>query len=320
MKPLVSIIVPLYNCERYIGKCINSLLRQSYGHIEIIVVNDGSTDGSDKILQQLVSRDARIRYICQSNHGVAHARNTALKMAIGEYILFVDADDYVDAEYVKGMVDCAERNHSDLVISGFTMEAENGRKIKVLSPDKYERFQNEVWAYRLSACCGRMYRKAFWDRYHLKFIQEQNARAEDVPIVLFANAMARNIAVISRAEYHYVQRTGSAMHNREKKVPFLFPYTAFKIMYEKVMESGPYNSRMFWDIGILKFLAQFEFVIYRNADRREKRRFHTYVYKLLGEDIVAMRHEWKKLKHNIGLPMLHKIAISLFVKQLVCKF
>ena len=173
MKPLVSIIVPLYNCERYIGKCINSLLEQSYNHTEIIVVNDGSTDSSDKIMQWLAIADDRIHYICQSNHGVAHARNTALHMMEGEYILFVDADDYLGSNYVEDMVGCAEQNHSDLVISGFTMEEASSGKRTVLMPENYVRFQNEVWAYRLSACCGRMYRKEFWDKYRLEFIQEK---------------------------------------------------------------------------------------------------------------------------------------------------
>ena len=313
MKPLVSVIVPLYNCEKYIGKCMTSLIEQSYEHIEIIVINDGSTDNSDEIMQQFVGQDSRVRYIFQTNHGVAHARNVALQMATGEYILFVDADDYVGVHYVRDMVDCAEQNHSDLVISGFTMEEENSGKKSVLLPERYMRFTNEIWAYRLSSCCGRMYRKEFWDKYHLEFIQEKDARAEDVPITLFANAMAKNIAIVSNAEYYYVQHMGSAMHGKGKKVLFLFPYVAFQKMYEMVMKITPYNSAAFFDMGILKFLAQFEFVIYRRAERAEKKRFKDYVVNLLKDDYIRIAENWKQIRRKCELPIVHKAAIDLFV-------
>ena len=313
MKPLVSVIVPLYNCEKYIRKCMTSLTEQSYKHIEIIVINDGSTDNSHTVMQQFVDRDSRVRYLSGANHGVAYARNMALQLVTGEYIIFVDADDYVGVHYVRDMVDCAEQNHSDLVISGYTMEEETGEKKSVLLPERYERFTNEVWAYRLSACWGRMYRKEFWDKYHLEFIQEKGARAEDVPITLFANVMAENIAIVSSAEYYYVQRMGSAMHGKGKKVIFLFPYAAFQEMYEKVMRMTPYNSAAFFDMGILKFLAQFEFVIYRRAERAEKRKFKDYVIRLLQDDYVRIAENWRQIRRKCRLPIVHKAAIDLFV-------
>lgn len=313
MNPLVSIIVPLYNCEKYIKKCMISLLKQSYEHIEIIVVNDGSTDGSNDIMQRFIHDYSRVKYISQPNHGVAHARNTALAIASGKYILFVDSDDYVGAQYIENMVNCAEENQSDLVISGFTMELENGRKKTALLPTYYERFQNETWAYRLSSCCGRLYLKEFWDKYHLEFMHEEEARAEDVPIALFANAMADNIAIVPNAEYYYVQRAGSAMHNKSKKVMFLFPYEAFRSMYKRVTENTLRNGKDFFDMGILKFLAQFEFVIYRKADHNEKRRFANYIVSLLRDDFSRMVKNWRRLRKKCGLPITHIAAIELFI-------
>ena len=313
MNPLASVIVPLYNCGEYIEKCMTSILKQSYRHIEAIVINDGSTDNSDQIMRHFAGQDPRIKYMFQSNHGVAHARNAALQAAAGNYILFVDADDYIGIHYIRDMIECAEKNGSDLVIAGFTMEDEGGKNRTVLLPQNYERFHNEVWAYRLSACCGRMYRRDFWDKYQIQFVQEEGARAEDIPITLFANAMAGNIAVVSSAEYYYVQHMSSAMHNREQKVPFLFPYTAFRMMYNKVAECKPYNSKPFFNMGILKFLAQFEFVIYRRASRAEKKRFRLYVQQLLQDDYAEMADSWKQIRRTCGLPLSHKAAIDLFV-------
>ena len=313
MKALVSVIVPMYNCEKYIGRCVRSLIEQTYKQIEILVVDDGSTDSSAETIKELQKSNNNLKYFYQENRGVGIARNKAIEEAVGKYLLFVDSDDYVSNNYIEDMVQSAEKNHSELVISGFTMEEENGGKKSVLSPDSYERFTNEGWAYRLSACGGRMYRKEFWDKYHLEFIQEKGARAEDVPITLFTNAMAENIAIVPSAEYYYVQHMDSAMHGKGKKVIFLFPYVAFQAMYETVMGMTPYNSKIFWDMGILKFLAQFEFVIYRRARCEEKRKFTSYVVRLLKDDYARMAESWRQIRGKCGLPLTHRVAIDLFV-------
>lgn len=315
MKPLISIIVPLYNCGQYIKKCINSILEQTYKNLQIVVINDGSSDDSDKIMQQFVEKNPQIQYIMQENQGVAKARNTALEIAKGKYILFVDADDYLDRSYIDNLVDCAEKLNAELVVSGYTMEYENRHKKVSVIPKEYRRMENEIWVYRLSATWGRLYSKDFLDKYHLVFIQEEGARAEDVPIALFANAMARNIGIIPTAEYHYVQHDGSAMNNKEKQVPFLFPYIAFKKMYKRVAKISPKNSKCFYDLGILKFLAQFEFVIYRYADKNEKERFTRYVYNILQDDFFIMIKEWKAMRKRVELPVRHKIAIQLFISK-----
>lgn len=313
MEPLVSVIVPLYNCGQYIKKCVKSILEQTYNNIQVIVVNDGSSDNSDEVMQQLAEENENILYIVQENQGVAQARNIALRKAKGKYILFVDADDYLDRSYISNLVDCAEKLNAELVVSGYTMEYEKGNKKVVIVPKEYYKIENEIWVYRISSTGGRLYSKEFWDKYNLEFIQEKGARAEDVPIALFANAMANNIGVIPNAGYNYLQHSGSAMNNKEKKVIFLFPYIAFKEMYEKVMEATPNNSKYFYDLGILKFLAQFEFVIYRYVDRNEKQKFRQYILTVLQDDLLLMIEEWKVMRKKVELPVWHKAAIQLFV-------
>lgn len=99
--PLVSIIVPVYNTEKYVSECLNSLIQQSYAHIEIIAVDDGSTDNSLKILNDISAKDRRLKVFSQRNQGVSAARNLALKKATGEYIMFVDADDWIDSSTIE---------------------------------------------------------------------------------------------------------------------------------------------------------------------------------------------------------------------------
>ena len=96
----VSVIVPVYNNEKYVETCIRSICQQTYQNLEILVINDGSTDGSRQILERMAEKDKRIRLTHQENAGVSAARNKGIELADGEYLTFVDGDDYVSADYI----------------------------------------------------------------------------------------------------------------------------------------------------------------------------------------------------------------------------
>ena len=101
--------------------------------------------------------------------------------------------------------------------------------------------------------------------------------------------------------------------NQKKKVIFLFPYQAFGEMYQRVKKQRHQNSKVYFDIGVVKFLAQFEFLVYRKADIEEKKRFRKYVQKLLREDWEDITSEWGKYRRSVRFPLIHKIAIELFL-------
>lgn len=101
MSELISIIIPVFNVRDYIGKCIESIIQQSYNNIEIIVINDGSTDGSGETCRQFADKDSRIVYVYQENQGLVGARKTGLLLAKGKYIVFADGDDYAEKDYVE---------------------------------------------------------------------------------------------------------------------------------------------------------------------------------------------------------------------------
>ena len=195
--PLVSVIVPAYNAEPYIDKCIRSLTAQTYGNIEIIAVNDGSMDKSGAILDELAQQDRRIRCLNQSNQGVCIARNNGIDMAKGEYLLFVDGDDFLDPDYVEALVTTAMANDSDLVIGGYTID--DNTKLVEHIPLTYEAGRDEMWAYRIMATMAHLYKRSFWDRNGFRFTTEPKVRAEDTPICLMANYVGKNIPT-SRSE------------------------------------------------------------------------------------------------------------------------
>ena len=127
---MISIIVPIYNVEKYLRKCIDSIIGQTYKDIQIILVNDGSPDGCPQICDEYAEKDSRIIVIHQVNSGVSVARNAGLKVATGEYIGFVDADDFVALDMYENMVKVLERDDTDLVICGYDYVDEHGNVLR----------------------------------------------------------------------------------------------------------------------------------------------------------------------------------------------
>lgn len=121
MMPLISVIIPVYNVEKYLCKCIDSTLAQTYTNIEIMLIDDGSTDNSGKICDEYVLKDARIKVIHQPNAGVSAARNAGLDLAKGEYVCFVDADDTVKEEYIYSLFSPIGNKRCDIAMCGYSI-------------------------------------------------------------------------------------------------------------------------------------------------------------------------------------------------------
>lgn len=315
MEKLVSIIVPVYNLgQEGLERCLKSIINQTYNQIEIFVVNDGSSDNSQEIIDKIACQDGRICKLIQKNQGVAAARNYALSHARGDYYLFIDGDDYISDDYVEDMVMCAEKNSSELVICGYTkVDFEKNNKKEII-PQYYTQYLHEEWVYRICAVWSRLYSSEFWIKNHLHFVTEEGARAEDVSIALYSNVMAKNISVLKKAGYYYVQRENSAMHQK-RKVRFLFPYQAFEKMFYTVNQNNETNSKPFFYIGVLKFFAQFQYDIYKNAGVKEKRKFREYVCRLLKENFSEIIMTWYGNMGHLDFPFRYKMAISLFCIQ-----
>ncbi len=129
MDELVSIIVPVYNVEKYLSDCINSIINQTYKNIEIILIDDGSNDTSPNICDQYEKKDNRIRVIHKQNEGVSIARNVGLKNAIGDWIAFVDSDDWLELNYLEELVAVAKKNNADVVLCGYNRIIQSKKEI-----------------------------------------------------------------------------------------------------------------------------------------------------------------------------------------------
>ena len=255
MTEKVSIIIPVYNNERFIGKCMETVIQQSYSDIEIIVINDGSTDKSGKIVEEFAQKDSRVRLINQENKGVSAARNRGIVEATGEYITFVDGDDYIAREYIYNLVRCATDNHAQMVISGVTMVDTEQKVLKEIIPGNYVRYEHEEWTFRLTVTAAHLYKRSLWDKYKISFFE--GVRGEDIPIALFFAGVCERICTIPRAEYYYVQHAQSAMHNFRGLKTSRLPYIALEDAICRIRKVGLKNSPEFHELFVLRVLATF---------------------------------------------------------------
>lgn len=123
--PNISVIIPMYNAERYVEKCLESIINQTYKNIEVIIINDGSTDNSKEICENFAKKDNRIKVITTENRGAGSARNTGLEMAKGEYISFIDSDDYIVEDYYERLYSMLQKTNADIAIGRYKRVYEN---------------------------------------------------------------------------------------------------------------------------------------------------------------------------------------------------
>ncbi len=308
----VSIVVPVYNNEAYVAHCIQSLTEQTYPELEILVIDDGSTDGSLRIVEQLAARDSRIRVFHQENSGVAAARNRGIEMATGSYLTFVDGDDYVSPEYISQFLDCAGENGADLVICGISFVEESGKVLRTLIPDGYQRFEKEEWTFRISAVCSHFYRRALWEQYQVRFYPGE--RGEDLPVALFFSAVCEKIATLPEAGYFYVQHASSARHNFRGLRNYRLPYHALEEALQKAEAAGVVNSREYYELFVLRILATCYFDLARGASREKRAELCDYIVRILQTYFPEYaRNRLARLFSKARVPFSQKAAVWLLV-------
>ena len=209
MKPRVSVIVPVFNTDKYLAKCLNSLVKQSLVGIEIIIVNDGSTDNSQQIIEEYAGSYKNIKYFKQKNYGTSGARNFGISKASGDYIGFVDSDDTVDTRYFENLYMTAVKTNSDLVMyRKFKININEVKtRAKCLNLENKKRYsKKELMVYSHPLLPLRLYRKSLFSNLEFPSIKIY----EDVPVAFLSFALAKNITVLNRAPYNY--RTHAASH------------------------------------------------------------------------------------------------------------
>ena len=142
MKELITVIVPVYNIKKYLQRCVDSILAQSYQTFELILIDDGSTDGSSQICDEYVAVDPRVKVIHKKNAGVSAARNDGIGLASGTYLAFIDGDDWIEADYLKKLVQAIAENKADEAAASFKYVYETGKEKSLYICDSTETMSN----------------------------------------------------------------------------------------------------------------------------------------------------------------------------------
>lgn len=207
MNPIISIIVPVYNVENYLERMLDSLRSQSLCDFEVILVNDGSTDGSMEMIKRFCAADPRFRYYTQNNQGVAMARNTGLEHIRGKYVIFYDPDDQVPENALKALYDTAEKENADLtvgiyeIIEGFRARLNRPSRRMALKKDIPKYSYDWAWSFSL---CNKLYRKSVIEENQLRF--DPFTFSEDAVFVFKYLMCCKKITGCNEVVYRYYLR------------------------------------------------------------------------------------------------------------------
>lgn len=211
--PLLSVIVPVYNVEDYVGRCVESILNQTYKNLEVILVDDGAKDSSGAICDSFAAKDPRVRVIHKKNGGLSSARNAGIDMATGEYITFVDSDDWIESDGYEHLMELMERYQVKLVCGGnYDVDGETGKRTMALCPEKEEVLTTEEFVGRMflwqgfdSSACDKIYHRSLLENFRYP----EGKVCEDVPVTYKIALTTDRAALSDRPFYNYYHRDGS---------------------------------------------------------------------------------------------------------------
>lgn len=261
----VSVIIPVFNAEKYISTCIESLISQSYSDFEIICVDDGSTDNSPRILQQYMSMDPRIKIIEQKNQFAGNARNTGMEVASGKYCMFLDVDDFFEKNMIELQVRQIERDHADICICDadiYDDQAGTFRKSEWLLAKSYiphvpfnrEEIKDHIFFIKTPAAWNMIISSAFIKEHALKFQETKNTN--DLYFTYVALNLAQKITVVDMVLVHYRIGTGSNLQSGNDRSPLDF-CRAFLKLKELLIEKGIFDEVKRGYISL--YLTNFEY-------------------------------------------------------------
>lgn len=309
----VSIIVPVYNVENYLERCLDSLINQSLKEIEIILIDDGSKDNSPKICDMYAERDSRIRVIHKQNQGLGMARNTGLDVAKGEYVVFVDSDDFVSTDAYEEMYNRIKIDGADMLMANYYQYNTLNNTIEEVKAISYSRIV-ELTEIKKIACqivgvnprekelddigmsvWKNMYSRDVLEKNDIRFCSERKFVSEDAIFHLMAVPKMKKISMMTESYYYYCQNGTESLSAtfRESK------FEEYKILYQKESELLELENML--DYGkyyiATSFLgnirAHFKQLVSKNYNISEKRKI---ARKIVNDELVQNILIWYPYK------------------------
>ena len=304
-----SFIVPVYNTEEYLEKCLDSLVKQSFKNFEIIIVNDGSPDNSKVIIEKYKSKHNNIKVVEQKNKGLSIARNNGVKKAAGEYIIFIDSDDYVD----KNILKIVDKNIEDVDILRFQVILKQGEKLNKYEEESFEiingkdAFEKISSYYFVEPAWCYVFKKDYFvsNKYEFK----KGIYHEDFALIPYVIYNASKVKSIKEALYYYIVREGSIINNKNYDKTLKKAYDMLNAYIELKNKFNHKGNN--YDNYFLSYISNCAVVKARELNKKERKEY----IKILKENNVfddilvnSLSRKIKKVIMRVSLELYLKVA------------
>lgn len=313
---LVSVIVPVYNVEKYVIKCLDSIKCQTFSNIEIIIINDGSEDNSDTIIREKYLTDSRVKYFVKENGGLSSARNYGIEKSAGEFICFIDSDDWIRNDYIEVMYNTAQQDKSDVVICNMIYIYEDGRIKKRTPHIDIEQCVNSQEAVR-EVLCGEKFKFHIVNKFcRAKLFRNSRIRFmygklyEDVFTTYKLLCSANKVSFSKEYLYFYLQnRTGSILNTRFSEKRFdIFEAMDNIIHDEKINAMGLENEiQRFYIINVIS-LVNYIYPVFEKIDKPLQNHYVSRI--ICDKNTVVTKKYW----NNPCIDIINKIRFFLLRK------
>lgn len=307
-KTLISMIVPVYNVEKYLKKCVESIVAQTYQHLEIILVDDGSTDKSTEICDQYAREDTRIMVIHQKNSGVSAARNTGIACARGEFFSFIDGDDYVSPNMIEHLYSRIVQDCSDLAVCGYKKVDEEGNELEVaaipdavVSGSQAIRLHYKQTAGIMMIPCDKLYHRSLFDTVQFPV----GKRCEDEATFYRILDLCDRVSILSDPLYFYVQHKDSFMA-REYSVERLDGVEAFYDRYLFYRDHGERYQDLLQQEGALFVWLFYDVIRHFHPTTKEEKERLNDIYRMARTMCSQSEVDWSlRERIKLRLPELY---------------
>lgn len=299
----VSIIVPVYNSEKYLKKCLDSLVNQTLDDIEIIVINDGSSDNSEKIITNYQINDSRIKLINKKNGGQASARNLGLKVACGEYVIFIDSDDYAQLNMCEEAYNIAKQGYDIVCMDYYLVQDETVNYSKMLNDIKSREITTKEYLFAGAGPCNKIYSRMFLVNNEFAF--PEGITYEDYAAIPSLARFNPKVYYLNYANFYYVQHTVSTMRSREYKKSYedIFPATDF--LYSNLCNSNLDEELEGLITYHLLYLGSLNFYKFGRLEQIDK----------ISDYMRKHFPKWKNNKYIKSFKLKDKILLKLFYRK-----
>lgn len=266
---LVSVIVPVYNVEKFLEKCVESIRNQTYKNLEIILVDDGSTDLSGKMCDMWSECDERVRVIHKTNGGLSDARNAGLDVARGKYYAFVDSDDYISGNMIEEMITCAEKNLCQIAVCNMTRFSEDGDSFPFYHPSDQEKVLRGAYRFQTldqPSVCNKLFRAELFDKIRFP----KGKYYEDTFIYHEVLYRANSVVMTGKDSYWYLVRKDSIV-GQPKYTDRYFDF--IEAVWKRAKFLCEHNEQPYADCACYSLYAAFsdaEKNIKKTAENKEK--------------------------------------------------